>query len=535
MTDGHKSVTRGQRQERPQRMDVSGCLLHRRMYYQPYSASHMVSVPVEARHTAEGSPAPRMPIRTVLSEELQLPGGVSRMRMPMVVRTRAARSKAWAVRAVLATLIVAVGIGGFLAAATYWQIHKVFRGNSAHAALITRDADPAKLVREGSGRINVLLLGIGGGTHEAPDLTDTIILASIDPVNNKADLLSVPRDLWVRVPGHGGMKLNAVYETGKYAFLHRIDNSNTNHQAIAAGFVLADQTISDILGITINYTALVDFQAFRQAVDTVGGVAVDVPTVLYDPTMAWENGGNPVLAKPGLQSFDGKHALIYVRSRETTSDFARSERQRAVLVALKDKVLTLGTLSNPLKISQLISIFGDNIQTDISLDEISQLAPLIKDIPNDRVASIDLAAAPHSFVTTDHVGNQSVVRPLAGFDNYEAIRQYVRSTLVDGYIASEQARVVVLAASAEAAVHAANTLRGYGYNVVRTGVAPSSYMAQAPSLIDVARGHDPYTMHYLAERLGVEPRSSVPGGAIQTTDADLIIVLGNDETFSGQA
>ena len=428
-------------------------------------------------------------------------------------------------------LAVIAGASGVSAGVTYLQIRRVFRGDSAHAVLLTHNADPTSLRSEGSGRINILLLGIGGGTHDAPDLTDTIMIASIDPVNNKADLLSIPRDLWVQVSGHGSMKLNAVYETGKYAYLHRIDNSNTNHLAIAAGFALADQVISGILGVTVNYTALVDFQAFRQAVDAVGGVTVDVSSRLYDPTMAWENNGDPILAEPGVQSFDGKHALIYVRSRETTSDFARGERQRSVLVALKDKILTLGTLSNPVKISELISTFGDNVQTDLSLDEMSQLASLIKDIPNSQVASIDLASQSHSYVTTDHVGDQSVVRPLTGFFNYNAIQSYVRSMLVDGYIARERARVVVLASTVAVAAHAADMLRNFGYNVVHTGVVPAPDTAVTTSLTDLSSGRDPYTAHYLAERLGVTPAASMPSGAIQTTDADLIIVVGNDETF----
>ena len=115
--------------------------------------------------------------------------------------------------------------------------------------------------------------------------------------------------------------------------------------------------MESVLGVTIDYNALVDFQAFQQAVDTVGGVTVNVPTDLVDPTMAWQNGNNPLLAKAGIDSFNGAQALNYVRSRETTSDFARSQRQRAVIEALKAKVDTLSTLSNPAKLAGLFRCF----------------------------------------------------------------------------------------------------------------------------------------------------------------------------------
>jgi anionic cell wall polymer biosynthesis LytR-Cps2A-Psr (LCP) family protein len=123
---------------------------------------------------------------------------------------------------------------------------------------------------------------------------------------------------------------------------------------------------------------LLIFKLLSKQLSTVGGVDVNVPTDLVDPTMAWENANNPVLAKAGPQVFDGKQALIYVRSRETTSDFARSERQRALLLALKDKTSTVETLSNPMKISGLIKTFGDNLYTDLSLNNATRLYTIIQ-------------------------------------------------------------------------------------------------------------------------------------------------------------
>ncbi len=138
--------------------------------------------------------------------------------------------------------------------------------------------------------------------------------------------------------------------------------------------------MEDVLGVDVHYNLMVNFQAFDQAVNAVGGVDVNVPKTLVDPTMAWENNNSAVIAKAGEHKFGGAQALRYVRSRETTSDFSRAERQRAVLVALKSKIVSLGTLSNPLKLSHLINSFGDNVDSDLSVKNAQRLYELIKDI-----------------------------------------------------------------------------------------------------------------------------------------------------------
>jgi LCP family protein required for cell wall assembly len=242
-----------------------------------------------------------------------------------------------------------------------------------------------------------------------------MMVASIDPINYTTTLVSLPRDLWVNVPNAGLMKINSAWETGEFKYFGgKIVTGSTDSGAITSGFNVADQTVSQVLGITIDYNVLVNFQAFQQGVDTVGGVTINVPTPLVDPTMAWQNNNNPVLAQAGVQNFDGAQALLYVRSRETSSDFARAARQRAVLVALKSKIETLGTLSNPLKISGLINAFGNNIQTDLSLSNASRLYGIIKNINNAKITSTDLATAPNQYVTTGNIAGQSVVLPTAG-------------------------------------------------------------------------------------------------------------------------
>lgn len=462
---------------------------------------------------------------------MDLPGPNSPARWPTSFR-RPKRSglRRWAVRGTALSLILIMTLGGLLFAQGYLKAGKVFKGGGGTAAALKTNVNPDLLKGEGSGRVNILLMGRGGGKHDAPDLTDTIMVASIDPVNHTATLLSIPRDLWVTVPNHGSMKLNAVWETGEFAYLGKNTAGSTDPKAIAAGFDLVDQTVEDVLGLTINYNTLVDFAAFQQAVDSVGGVSINVPTDLVDPTMAWENGGNALLAKSGLQNFDGASALRYVRSRETSSDFARSERQRAVLVALKSKGVSLGTLSNPIKISGLLSAFGDNIQADLSLKNAQRLYAITKDIKDASVTSISLADATNAYVRTGNVNGQSVVLPKAGLFNYDDIRQYVRSQLKDPYLLREHAKVLVLNGSTTPglATKQADVLKGYGYNVVGVSNASDSNWSRT-TLVDLSHGKKQYTKHYLEQRIGVSAVTSLPNNVVSTNGAEFVIIIGNDE------
>lgn len=438
----------------------------------------------------------------------------------------------WLFRGGLATFCLLLAVGGLLAVQAYIKVHKVFKGGDNHAAALQTNVDPSLLKGEGDGRVNILLLGNGGGSHDAPDLTDTMIVASIDPVNKKAVLLSVPRDLWVQVPNYGSMKINAAYEVGKYNYLGKIDESNSNTDAVKAGFTLADEVVENVLGIPIHYNALVNFTSFQQAVDSVGGVTVDVPTDLYDPTMAWENHNNPVLAKAGVQQMNGTQALLYVRSRETTSDFARGQRQRAVILALKDKALTLGTLSNPLKISHLMSAFGNNMVTDLGLSDAVRLYDIMKGIDNANYQSVDLVTSPHVLVTTASMNGVSVDEPKAGLNNYNDIHDFARSVLKDGYLVNENARITILNGTTTPGLagEKADQLKTYGYNVVKVDNAPTQAYSKTV-VVDLTNGKDKYTKHYLENRFGVTAVTQVPDSSIQTGGSDFIIILGNDESL----
>lgn len=443
----------------------------------------------------------------------------------------------WAGRSLAIFLVLILAVGGVVFGKGYFKLKKVFNGSSSAAAL-QADVDPTLLKGEGDGRVNILMLGVGGAGHDGGDLTDTIMIASVDPVNNQAVLFSIPRDLWVKMPNNyisNYQKINAAYESGKYKYLGKNDISNANTKAIQAGFDAADSTIERVMGVPIHYNVLVDFQAFRQAIDTVGGITINAPEQLYDPTMAWENDHSPIIAKIGINNFDGKHALNYVRSRETSSDFARSQRQRAVMLALKDKVTNLGVLANPVKISSLLNDFGDNVKTDISLSDMQRMVAIMKKIPSSQIQSVGLTDGGNNFLTTGNMNGLSIVQPRAGLEDYTAIQAFIRSKLKDGYITQENANVTILNGTVTPglATDKATELKTYGYNIGTVDNAPTPDY-DTTQIIDLSHGNKKYTLNYLKQRYSVTTTTTtLPTGIVQGT-ADIVIILGQDATLTNQ-
>jgi LCP family protein required for cell wall assembly len=435
-------------------------------------------------------------------------------------------------RTMLALVSLAVIGGAFFALRLYFLERHVLRGGGRAPAL-AENVDINKLKGEGDGRINVLLLGNGGPGHDAPDLTDTILLASIDPINHNTALLSIPRDLWVKIPGDGYQKINAAFVYGKQQA-----KGKTEAQKDEAGLELLDKTLSPIIGVPIHYHTVVNFTAFKQTVNAIGGVSVNVPETLYDPTMAWENHGNPYLAMKGQQTFNGDKALIYARSRETSSDFARGQRQRMLIVAIKDKTFSLGTFSNPVKVSGLLSSLGNNVYTDFSLDDLTHLYKIVGKIPSNNITSLDLVTPPHNLVTTGNMNGLSIVQPRAGLFDYSAIQGYVRNALKDSYIAKENSQIAIYNATniVGMATKQSNYLKSYGYNVVTVGNTPTPTNPPKTRIIDLTKGTAKYTRHYLENRYGVSASTVLPAdlGVTPPAGTNFVIIVGEDVAVSTQ-
>ncbi|HZP55601.1 MAG TPA: LCP family protein [Candidatus Saccharimonadales bacterium] len=451
-------------------------------------------------------------------------------------KNRPVRAKKILKRTALVLLILILAGAGYLGVKFYLVQKHLFHGGGKAPVLASScdgDVPVSQLSKEGDGRINILLLGIGGPGHDGPDLTDTIMVASIDPVTKKVDLLSIPRDLWVKIPHDGYQKINAAYPNGKEASSAKDENGQDKD-----GLKLLDQTLQPIIGINIHYHVVVDFTAFQQAVDAVGGVDVNVPEQLYDPTIAWENHYNSVIAQKGIQHFDGHKALLYAKSRETSSDFARAERQRLILVALKDKVFSAGTFANPVRISSLLDSLGNNVYTDFDSSTIKCLYSEVQKVPSSNIKSLDLVTPPNNLLTTDNIEGLSVVEPVDGLYDYDRIQSFVRNSLRDGFIARENAQVAVYNATNTAglATQTADTLKSYGYNVKTVDNAPNSTNPANTTVVDLSKGIDKYTRHYLETRFGVIAQSKLPTGTgiNPPLGTSFVIILGTDTASNNQ-
>jgi polyisoprenyl-teichoic acid--peptidoglycan teichoic acid transferase len=431
-------------------------------------------------------------------------------------------------------LMIAMVVGvSSLFAYGYIKARNIFRGDGEGAAALQRDVDPARLNGEGDGRVNILLLGKGGEGETAPDLTDTLLVASIDPVANEAALVSVPRDLWVRDANGSSMKINAIYATAKANALRGDDSPQQLQAAEDKGLAAIKNAVSEVLGIPVHYYGMIDFQAFKEAIDTVGGITVDVKEPLYDQSVAWLLNGNPLVADEGLQTFDGHRALLYARSRmgSARGDFDRTERQREILIALQKKILSIGTFSNPFKVVELMNTFGGRVRTDLNgLEEIKRLYEIAQQINANDVVSIGLADPPNILVRTDMIGNQSVVVPSAGLYQYQDIHSYIRNTVRDPFLKKENARILILNGTSTPGLATATSelLKSYGYNVIGVDNAPTTDYVQN-QLIDLTNGSLRYTKSYLERRMTLQSAPSEREGLPTIEQADFVIILGTDE------
>jgi LCP family protein required for cell wall assembly len=279
-------------------------------------------------------------------------------------------------------------------------------------------------------RINILLLGYGGPGHEGPYLTDSIMLLSIRPATQEAIMISLPRDLWVKIPalprnGYLMGKLNSAYAIGtdhkNYA------NVRSDWQTPTGGGDLAAATVSQITGQPIDYWVGVDFKAFRDVVNVLGRVRVDVPTALDDPSFprGESNGTIHVRINAGWQWFDGEQALEYARSRETTSDFDRSRRQQLIMLAVRQRVFSLNAIPRMLS---LLGALQDNVRTNLRPGDMQQLADLagkLKDQDIRRVA-VDTSNLLRSGYSSS---GQYILQPLD--PTYGALHRYVATALPD--------------------------------------------------------------------------------------------------------
>lgn len=263
-------------------------------------------------------------------------------------------------------------------------------------------------------RINILLLGIGGPGHDGPFLSDTNILVSIKPSTKEVALISVPRDLGVRIDGHGTMKINHANAFGEA-------------EKAGGGGDYARKIFEETFQQKIPYYIRVDFKAFEEIINEVGGVTVDVPRTFTDSAFPGPNFSYiTVHFDAGVQTLDGQRALIFARSRHGNnnegSDFSRARRQQMILEALKSKMLSAGTYTNPTKLQSIYGSLKNHVSTNMNFAQLAYLASMAKDIEGSKSLVLDNSANGFLVSTTGESG-AFLLSPKTG--NFDKINEAI--------------------------------------------------------------------------------------------------------------
>ena len=376
---------------------------------------------------------------------------------------------------------------------------------------------------DGASRITILMMGLDSTEwrpNDGPPRTDTMILFTIDPKTMTAGMLSIPRDLWVNVPGFGYGRINTAYMNGE-----------GSRYPDGGGPGLAVRTVEEFLGVDIDYYIRVDFQAFVDFVDLIGGVKIEIYEtielkVMYKPL--------PVVLEPGRYVLPGDHALAYARNRYTSGgDFDRAGRQQEVIFAIRDQLLRDDILKilteNGYEIYQTLS---SGIHTNLTLEEILRMGLLAIEIPRENIKQGTISPPEQVTLATTPDGQQ-VLKPIT--QNIRILRDEIftaNAAAAPIYVSGEKSDLMRQEAAAVAVYNGTATaglagltqdfLVANGVNVVAVNNAETSTVTKIYLYTD-----KPYTVQYLMQLMGVSENQFYYVND-PNSEVDIEIILGND-------
>ncbi len=420
-------------------------------------------------------------------------------------------------------------IGGYMAYKVVLASDSVFQGN----LLGVLQNQPLKM--DANGRTNVVVFGT---SEDDPDhggalLTDSIMVISADQENHNAYLLSIPRDLWVSYDkgcnsGYAG-RINEIYS----CFSDEGENEKEGATALM-------EKVGEVTGLDTQYYVHMNYSVLRDAVDAVGGVSVvidsDDPRGIFDDNFDWmcKFKCNYVKYPNGpTGNMDGIHALALARARGASgntyglaqANFDREKYQRKILVALKDKAASVGTLTNIGKVTGLIDAMGNNLRTNFDTAEIRTLMALGTDTPSKAIKSLVLNDPEMPLVTGMNVNGASVLVPTAGKGNFTEIQAYVAKNTSKDPVTREAASIVVMNGTETIGVgqKEADALTEDNYTVTSVTNAPSDYAKT--TVYRINKKDMSGTAKALAKRYGVKLTTSEPPFAVDE-GVDFVVIVG---------
>lgn len=401
-------------------------------------------------------------------------------------------------------------------------------------------SDHKTLRGEENGRINILLVGLAGKNYPGANLTDSIIIASINPKTYQTALLSVPRDLYVQIPNTNSYtKINALYA--------RSEDTDASGKS---GINDLKSTLSNITGQPIDYYIALDFDGFRQIINELGEINIQVPKDIHDERYPGPNYSYQTFdIKQGLQNLDGETALKYARTRhDEDGDFGRAYRQQQILEASRSKAFSLGTILNIPKVNSILDTLGEHLRTDIQLDELNTFVDLLKKIDTHTTVNKVLdAGKTDSVMAVSHVflGGVRAFILIPRTGNYDEVQDIAKNIfdldLINRKkqeIANENASVAIINESGLNSFgnKLSMLLKKFGYqtNISQTKSVVTPRLsftknANSTTIYDLTSGLKPFSLEDLSKKLSANIATTLPSDlSVPCRETDFCLIAGSD-------
>ncbi len=440
-------------------------------------------------------------------------------------------------------IFVCIIYGGFF----FWKIEKTFqavnpepKNQSSFVEAIKGLATPMKsidLKGYKEGQINVLLLGMAGDEKGGKNLTDTIIIASIDTKTNRVALLSLPRDFYVEVPDSNfKTKINTLYQYG-------LDKENE----ISDPSFFIVKSVEDVTSLPIHYWAIISFQGFKDIVDSLGGINIINERDIYDtrypgPGYSYET----FELEKGFHHLDGETALKYVRERHSDpeGDFGRAKRQQQVMQAIKNKAFSLKTFLNPFTINELLDTLGDNIKTNLNPGDLDDFIELSRQVDTQNInTSVVDAWSSESLLKVSHVyfGNVRAFILIPRVGNYSEIQELAQNIFTlneikrgKEEIQKENSKLALINKSGDSKVF--ERIRklledSLDYKNIKVLYSKNNQPVSETVAYDLTNASHPFTLNEIATKLPAKVSYEIPldlKQQIEESNVDILLVVGED-------
>ncbi|MEK9130247.1 MAG: LCP family protein [Patescibacteria group bacterium] len=401
------------------------------------------------------------------------------------------------------------------------------------------------LIKKNQDRVNILLLGVGGVDHPGGLLADSIMILSLDYKTKEVAMISIPRDLFVPISDYDWKKINSI-------------NSIGESKEAGSGAIFSAEYISQLFEIPIQYYARIDFNGFKKMIDDFGGVDVYVEKTFYDPLYPNRSyKPKKISFMQGVQHFNGEQALKFSRSRYGNngegSDFARAKRQQKIILAFKEKFLSISTLINPQKISAIYEMSQKHIKTNLSVKEIISLIKTIKDVDRAKIQNFVFDTTNYLYPEKTSAGAY-VLSPKAG--NFKEMSSLIQNIFdkdfvnKKDFIVESKSRLIIQNGTRHSGIaqNISKELENLNYKIVKIGNADNQNYNKT-IIYDLCFNQKPDELAFLKkkfdadvvfnafrflnsspspEELATMPSNMFPKNIKSLPPADFLIILGKD-------